>query len=941
MLRKLIANLGIFALLAMLVPFQVSLAATVANENLITGLELSFSDGGSINAFNPTAGQIMTVNAQVDSQLKGNSIGRLVIRRASDNVTILDLANYVNGTFASIPIWDGKKAASGFCGSSDAVVCPDGDYIAEFVVRAASGSDSMLDSDKVSFKIANNSAINGISAANISTQTVSGSSNFDPSPKGGNNDQLRITYNLTGNISSSQNVGNLEIVNPDGRVVKSFATDDSQKTATFTWNGKDESNNMLVGPGIYMASLKISGGASTISDNRNFTVAYNNNSAPNITNFSLSSTTFDSVGEDISIEFNTEDDTFYTLEIRDSNNKLKSTLIDDETYSDNSEIITWDGRTSSGSLLSEGSYKIVLTAINDYGVAVETKTASIVDSTQDVPSSNSHINNIKCLPSVTFEPAEDEEIECEFDVRVDLDDLVVYAIRGGEKIELEDFGSQDEEDGVSFTWDGSDEDDEYVEEGTWLIAIESELDSKNLVAGKNIKIEYNEPQIDEFFMSKKDIDPAQDDVTYAIFKLDEDGFIDLEILEGNKLDETVEEDYEVEKDQWYAIEVDLSDYDEDDDIDIQLVAKSVENSSSKESEKISVDVNEDGDSSSRAEIHADIMSPIISDGENSFELNFNIDDDADVSVVIHKGKSSSGTKVIELMDVRDQDAGDFSICWDGKDSKGKSLGEGYYTYKITTDTGKEASKTGTFLIDDDIGEIVGGADGGCGSNDDDDDEEDNGGDCSGGSVASGVIIEGGNLNCGSGGSSSGSVCAGFSDVSANSSYCTAIQWAKNEGVFVGYGDGTFKPFQAINRAEILKVILEAQNVSILSDDFGTQGFADVIRGAWYMQYIRTAKQLGIFSGDGGKNTARPESTVNRAEVLKLVFETLRVSKGFDIGTCSSSYSDVESNAWYRNYACKAKDYALFGGGNFLLPGSYSTRGEVAQVLYDLSKAGLF
>ena len=124
-------------------------------------------------------------------------------------------------------------------------------------------------------------------------------------------------------------------------------------------------------------------------------------------------------------------------------------------------------------------------------------------------------------------------------------------------------------------------------------------------------------------------------------------------------------------------------------------------------------------------------------------------------------------------------------------------------------------------------------------------------------------------------------------------------------------------------------------------DLSNEGFSDVQAGAWYMPYIKTAKQLGVFSGDGGANTARPDATINRAEALKLTFETLRVSKGYTVSSCSFSYGDVQAGAWYYNYACQAKNYDLFGGGSFLNPGALSSRGEVAQMLYDLDQAGLF
>jgi hypothetical protein len=142
--------------------------------------------------------------------------------------------------------------------------------------------------------------------------------------------------------------------------------------------------------------------------------------------------------------------------------------------------------------------------------------------------------------------------------------------------------------------------------------------------------------------------------------------------------------------------------------------------------------------------------------------------------------------------------------------------------------------------------------------------------------------------------------------------------------------------------EMLKVLLQASNVNILNAGNSTLGFIDVIPGAWYMPYLSTAKSFGIFSGDAGGRTARPGDYVNRAESLKLMFETLKVAQDYSISYCAfSPYSDVTSNAWFRNYTCAAQQYSLFETfGSMLNPSAYASRGEIAQALYNLHTAGL-
>ncbi len=104
----------------------------------------------------------------------------------------------------------------------------------------------------------------------------------------------------------------------------------------------------------------------------------------------------------------------------------------------------------------------------------------------------------------------------------------------------------------------------------------------------------------------------------------------------------------------------------------------------------------------------------------------------------------------------------------------------------------------------------------------------------------------------------------FTDVAASSAYGTAILELRAENVLEGYADGTFKPEMSINRAELLKIILEARDDGTLT---GSNCFPDV-KGQWFAKYVCTAKTEGIVSGypDG---TFKPEQSVSFAEASKI------------------------------------------------------------------------
>lgn len=113
----------------------------------------------------------------------------------------------------------------------------------------------------------------------------------------------------------------------------------------------------------------------------------------------------------------------------------------------------------------------------------------------------------------------------------------------------------------------------------------------------------------------------------------------------------------------------------------------------------------------------------------------------------------------------------------------------------------------------------------------------------------------------------------FSDVSASTQYRVAIEALKADGVIAGNPDGTFRPLNRINRAEFLKIILEARDEEnrVTSD---TSCFPDVNGDDWFAQYVCLAKAESIVAGypDGMFHPERDISFVEASKILTLAFE---------------------------------------------------------------------
>ncbi len=178
--------------------------------------------------------------------------------------------------------------------------------------------------------------------------------------------------------------------------------------------------------------------------------------------------------------------------------------------------------------------------------------------------------------------------------------------------------------------------------------------------------------------------------------------------------------------------------------------------------------------------------------------------------------------------------------------------------------------------------------------------------------------------------------AEFSDVASDNPHYEAITALHGKGVIQGYADNTFRPNQAVNRAEILKVILLGSNImvpEIQKQDL----FPDVDSTSWYGKFVAKAKDLGIVKGDDTTGLFRPGDTVNLAEAIKVLLKAN--NQKLPVPT-SSPYADVPTNAWFAPYFEFARLATLLDAkqNEIVQPAKPVTRGLLAELMYRLSKS---
>jgi hypothetical protein len=153
-------------------------------------------------------------------------------------------------------------------------------------------------------------------------------------------------------------------------------------------------------------------------------------------------------------------------------------------------------------------------------------------------------------------------------------------------------------------------------------------------------------------------------------------------------------------------------------------------------------------------------------------------------------------------------------------------------------------------------------------------------------------------------------------------YEEAIWHVYNNGIVQGYEDGSYKPDKKINRAELLKIIVESKYDDEFNVYIGADCFSDVPPQEWYTKYVCFGQNGGFVEGYGD-GTFKPGNEINFVEALKIIMI------GYD-------YEYVKGNPWFMNVLETAS------GLNFIpldvtAFDELLTRGQMAEMITRIMK----
>lgn len=173
-------------------------------------------------------------------------------------------------------------------------------------------------------------------------------------------------------------------------------------------------------------------------------------------------------------------------------------------------------------------------------------------------------------------------------------------------------------------------------------------------------------------------------------------------------------------------------------------------------------------------------------------------------------------------------------------------------------------------------------------------------------------------------------CEQYTDLDANAWYAESVHFALVNGLFVGYGDGTFRPEAALSRAMVATVLYRQAGSPAVT---GTSTFPD-LKDDWYADAVAWAQEAKVVIGDD-KGLFRPDDDVTREEMVTMLYR-FAASQNMDTPTTGdlSNFTDASS---VQSYATEPMTWAVGNGiilgmgNNELAPRESATRAQFAAI----------
>ena len=172
----------------------------------------------------------------------------------------------------------------------------------------------------------------------------------------------------------------------------------------------------------------------------------------------------------------------------------------------------------------------------------------------------------------------------------------------------------------------------------------------------------------------------------------------------------------------------------------------------------------------------------------------------------------------------------------------------------------------------------------------------------------------------------------YRDVSKDSYYYDAVQWASDKGITNGVSDGVFAPDWVCTRGQIVTFLW--RSVGSPAPKTAEMPFADVAEDAYYAQAVLWAVENGITKGTS-ETTFSPDQTCTRAHAVAFLYRLAGSP-----AVTGSSFQDVAADAYYNAAVAWAVQQGITNGTSetTFSPNETCTRAQIVTFLYRMDQA---
>ena len=164
----------------------------------------------------------------------------------------------------------------------------------------------------------------------------------------------------------------------------------------------------------------------------------------------------------------------------------------------------------------------------------------------------------------------------------------------------------------------------------------------------------------------------------------------------------------------------------------------------------------------------------------------------------------------------------------------------------------------------------------------------------------------------------------FKDIS-KSAHADAILKLASQGVVSGYGDNTYRPNESLTRGQAAKIIV--RSIGIDTSNVTDPGFKDVKSSYMFYKEIAALKSIGAVNGFGD-GTFRPDEAITRGQLARIIAEAANLTIDKDTKTPftdikNSIYAD-DIATLYVNNITKGKTATTFAPNEKVTRGEMAT-----------------